>query len=127
MSGELDIGQIPDRPATPSTSSESSRADGDVKPRANREEDVTDGEAKPSDEPQDGKSEPTSKSQDGTGAAPRKKAKKPVVDYVRPDISPNKASRTPTSLQLTPHLIFLSRRRTNYLLKLWTRLWRKCV
>jgi hypothetical protein len=88
MSGGLDIGQIPDRPATPSTSSEMSQPDDEAKPRVTRDEDLADGETKP-----DAESNPEAKSPTaagGTEDAPRKKNKKPAVDYVRPEISPNK-------------------------------------
>lgn len=95
MSGELDIGQIPDRPATPSTSSETSNNGGNVKPRVNRDEDVADGESKPTDvDAQPGKSDSTSPKtpEAATGDAARKKGKKPAVDYVRPDVAPNQVS-----------------------------------
>lgn len=94
MSGQLDIGQIPDRPATPSTSSEASQHSGDAKARVVRDEDVADGETKPEssspaaeDEADaEGKSDPAA----GGEGAPRKKGKKPAVDYVRPDVTANK-------------------------------------
>lgn len=96
MSGELDIGQIPDRPATPSTSSETSNKEGNAKPRVNRDEDVADGESKPTAvDAQPGKSDsaaPPKSPEAASGDAARKKGKKPTVDYVRPDVAPNQVS-----------------------------------
>lgn len=94
MSGGLDIGQIPDRPTTPSSSSQASQYDGDAKARVIRDEDVADGETKPSKSTGNGDDdaevgEKTAAASDSP-SAPKKKAKKPAVDYVRPDAGPNK-------------------------------------
>jgi len=88
MSGELDIGQIPDRPATPSTSSEMSQQDPEAKPRVARDEDLVDGETKPPSENDSEAKSPTAAG--GTDDAPRKKNKRPTVDYVRPEATPSK-------------------------------------
>jgi len=88
MSGELDIGQIPDRPATPSTSSEMSEQGPEAKPRVARDEDLADGETKPPSENDSEAKSPTATG--GTDDAPRKKNKRPTVDYVRPEATPSK-------------------------------------
>lgn len=126
MSAELDIGQIPDRPTTPSTSSEVSQQYSEAKPRVTRDEDLADGETKPASESNSEAKSPAAAG--GTEDAPRKKNKRPTVDYVRPEVAPNKVRNRPS--RPTPHsidsrLLLLSR--INFLLRLSMRSWSVCV
>lgn len=125
MSRELDIGQIPDRPVTPSTSSEMSQQDAEAKPRVTRDEDLVDGEARSDADNPEAKS-PTAAG--GTEDTPRKKNKKPAGDYVRPEITPNKVRVhifENIYVRSTNRLWLLSR--TNYPMRLSMRSWSVCA